>query len=240
MIHFDKECPDVLFCDNREVEGEAIWKGNGKNGTSVRHLDVHPDRIVDFTAMPFPDGSFWLVVFDPPHLKHVGENAWMAKKYGALKGDWKAMLRDGFQECMRVLKPGGTLIFKWSEAQIPVGKVWEAIGARPVFGTRCGKRAGTIWATFWKGLADMQHKDGDISTCRLCGKSIEWRKDQTGRPKPFDDRWPFKSHFLTCKPYREQCRKRDEAKRAEADRRQGKFDFGDGTTPSPQNPGDMT
>lgn len=31
MIHFDKDCPDVLYCDNREVDGEAIWKGNGRN-----------------------------------------------------------------------------------------------------------------------------------------------------------------------------------------------------------------
>ena len=25
MIHFDKDCPDVLYMDNREVDGEAIW-----------------------------------------------------------------------------------------------------------------------------------------------------------------------------------------------------------------------
>ena len=108
------------------------------------------DLIADFTAMPFPDEAFYLVVFDPPHLHHIGENAWMAKKYGVLKGNWKAMLRDGFRECMRVLKPGGTLVFKWSEVQIRVGQIWEAIGERPIFGTRCGKSAKTIWACFFK------------------------------------------------------------------------------------------
>lgn len=150
MIHFDKNCPDILFCDNREVEGEAIWKGNGPKGISVRRLNIHPDKIVDFTAMPFPDESFHLVVFDPPHLNHGGDNAWLVRKYGRLEKGWQTMLRDGFKECMRVLKPNGTLIFKWSEIQIPVGKVWDAIGERPLFGTRCGKRAGTIWATFFK------------------------------------------------------------------------------------------
>lgn len=159
MIHFDPECPDVLFCDKRECDGEAIWKGVSHGRPSVRHLDIHPDMIMDFASMPFPDASFWLVVFDPPHLNHIGENAWMAKKYGVLKGSWKAMLRDGFRECMRVLRPGGTLIFKWSEVQIPVGEIWRAIGDRPIFGTRCGKKAKTIWATFWKPLAKEEGGD---------------------------------------------------------------------------------
>ncbi|MBR6020917.1 MAG: class I SAM-dependent methyltransferase [Kiritimatiellae bacterium] len=150
MIHFDKDCPDVLYCDNLECEGEAIWTGREHGKLSVRHLCVKPDMLVDFTRMPFADSTFYLVVFDPPHLKHVGETAWMARKYGVLKGNWKGMLKDGFWECWRVLKPGGTLVFKWSEVQIPVGAVWEAIGTRPIFGTRCGRRAGTIWATFWK------------------------------------------------------------------------------------------
>lgn len=151
MIHFDKDCPDVLYCDNRELDGEAIWKGCGSSGKpSVRHLNVKPDMIVDFTDMPFPDDSFWIVVFDPPHLHHIGETAWMAKKYGSLRGNWCRMLRDGFRECMRVLRPGGTLVFKWSEVQIPVGRIWKAIGKKPLFGTRCGKSAKTIWAVFWK------------------------------------------------------------------------------------------
>lgn len=152
MIWFDKDCPDVLYCDNREVDGEAIWKGNSRKGTSVRHLNVHPDVIADFTALPFPDETFRLAVFDPPHLEHIGENAWMCRKYGKLRKGWQTMLRDGFRECMRVLKPEGTLVFKWSEIQIPVGKVWEAIGHKPLFGTRCGKTMKTIWAVFMKGV----------------------------------------------------------------------------------------
>lgn len=84
MIHFDKTCPDVLYCDNREVDGEAIWTGSSRRGVSVRRLNIHPDRIVDFTAMPFPDESFSLVVFDPPHLNHGGDNAWLVRKYGRL------------------------------------------------------------------------------------------------------------------------------------------------------------
>lgn len=62
-------------------------------------------------------------VFDPPHLKYAGKTGWMAKKYGRLDEHWPEMLHDGFQECMRVLKEDGVLIFKWAETDIPAQKV---------------------------------------------------------------------------------------------------------------------
>lgn len=31
---------------------------------------------------------------------------------------WRQDIRQGFEECFRVLKPYGTLIFKWSEVQV--------------------------------------------------------------------------------------------------------------------------
>lgn len=111
---------------------------------------IAPDIQCDFTNLPFADETFSLVVFDPPHLKHVGENAWLRKKYGALGEDWPKMLHDGFRECMRVLKPDGVLIFKWAETQIPSGEVWEAIGERPLFGHRSGKKSQTFWGCFMK------------------------------------------------------------------------------------------
>lgn len=58
--------------------------------------------------------------------------------------------RCGFRECMRVLKPDGVLIFKWSEYDIPASKVWKAIGQEPLFGHRSGKQSRTFWACFMK------------------------------------------------------------------------------------------
>ena len=37
-----------------------------------------------------------------------------------LNENWKEEIRAGFKECFRVLKPNGTLIFKWSEVQFPI------------------------------------------------------------------------------------------------------------------------
>lgn len=149
MIWFNKSNDLAIFVDKREVDDEAIWtSGNGK---ATRKLSIHPDIIADFTCLPFEDNSFYHVVFDPPHFVNIGENAWLAKKYGKLdKHTWKHVIRDGFKECMRVLKPHGTLIFKWNEYQIPTKEVIDAIGCEPLYGNRSGKQMKTHWMAFIK------------------------------------------------------------------------------------------
>ena len=51
---------------------------------------------------------------------------------------------------MRVLKPNGTLIFKWNEQQIPTSRIIEIIGQKPLFGHTSGKGGKTIWMCFLK------------------------------------------------------------------------------------------
>lgn len=148
MIWFDKNNPIALYVDRRELEDEAIWKSG--NGKAVRYCTVKPDVVADFTNLPFEDESFYLVVFDPPHLTTLGENSWLCKKYGKLDDNWPCVLKDGFDECMRVLKTNGTLVFKWNEYEIPVKSVIEAIGTRPLFGNRSGKQGKTHWMCFFK------------------------------------------------------------------------------------------
>lgn len=147
-IWFNKNHPAAIYMDKRREFDSRIWKSG--DGQSERFLTVDPDVIADFTAMPFKDNSFYLVVFDPPHLKSAGETAWLVKKYGKLPDNWESMLHDGFAECMRVLKPNGVLIFKWSEVQIPAANVWKAIGEKPLFGHHSGKQSKTFWGCFMK------------------------------------------------------------------------------------------
>lgn len=148
MFWFDKENPDVEFVDNREMDEEAIWKSTIND--SVRKCSIHPTTLADFTSLPFQDNSFYHVVFDPPHLLKVGENAWMSKKYGKLPDNWKQLIHNGFNECMRVLKPNGTLIFKWSEVDIPVKDILKVIDYKPLYGHRSGKAMKTHWMAFIK------------------------------------------------------------------------------------------
>jgi SAM-dependent methyltransferase len=140
-IWFDKEHPNAIYTDKRREFHE------GPNG---RTCYVDPDIIADFTNLPFEDESFHLVVFDPPHLIKLGENAWLAKKYGKLLPDWETDIRGGFEEYMRVLKPNGVLIFKWNERDIKAKKVLQVIRMDPLFGHTTGSNSQTIWMTFMK------------------------------------------------------------------------------------------
>lgn len=148
MIWFNKENECALFVDKRELDNEKIWTSS--DGNRSRFIDIHPDVIADFTDLPFEDETFYHVVFDPPHLIQVGDEAWMCKKYGKLTDDWRETLRKGFAECMRVLKPYGTLIFKWNEQQISVKEIIKAIGCEPLYGCRSGKQSLTHWMAFIK------------------------------------------------------------------------------------------
>lgn len=152
-IWFNKNHPEAVYCDKREEEFTGMWGG------SERKYVVSPDVVRDFTDLPFADATFSLVVFDPPHLISAGQTGWLVKKYGHLEANWPDMLRDGFRECMRVLKPDGVLIFKWSEIQIPAEKVWKAIGEKPLFGHHSGKKSKTFWGCFMKLQEESENEE---------------------------------------------------------------------------------
>lgn len=138
MFWFDKENPNVIFADNRELE-TTLCDG--------RALVIKPDEKIDFRNMPYGDKSFKMVVFDPPHLIKAGKSSWLAKKYGVLPSEWQDYIKQGFNECMRVLQPYGVLIFKWNEDQIKTSEVLSSIDYVPLFGDR---RSKTRWLVFMK------------------------------------------------------------------------------------------
>ena len=143
MFWFNKNNQDVEFCDIRKLTKTEYYPG--------RYIEINPDTVCDFTDLPFDDNSFYLVVFDPPHLEWAGDKSIMATKYGKLTGDWRAMLSAGFDECMRVLKPNGVMIFKWSEIQFSLSEILSLFSQEPLFGNRCRKRGNkTHWLCFMK------------------------------------------------------------------------------------------
>ncbi len=147
MFWFNKQDDRALFVDKRR-ESHVLTDNTRTPGSRV--LNVDPDIQADFTALPFAADTFALVVFDPPHLIRAGKNGWLAKKYGVLGADWRNDIRLGFVECFRVLRPYGTLIFKWNEEQVPVSQILALTPERPLFGNRCGKSAKSHWIVFQK------------------------------------------------------------------------------------------
>lgn len=141
MMWFDKENQGVLFGDIRSEE-HTLCDG--------RALKITPDINMDFRDMPFDDGKFKLIAFDPPHLRRAGKTSWIGKKYGILTDDWRDDLRKGFAECFRVLDQDGILIFKWNEIQIPVKQILALTDQIPLFGHKSGKASKTHWICFMK------------------------------------------------------------------------------------------
>lgn len=85
MMWFDHDNPACLYVDNRQLEPTNLCDG--------RMFSVQPDIVADFRDLPFPDKTFHLVVFDPPHLIRVSDQAYMRVKYGRLDSTWQDDLR---------------------------------------------------------------------------------------------------------------------------------------------------
>lgn len=145
-FYFDKKDKRVLFGDIRVKETHLLTNG--------QTIHIEPDEVMDFRAIPYPDETFKIVVFDPPHMLNLSEKSWMRKKYGVLdKETWRDDLTKGFAECFRVLKDEGTLIFKWNEVSIPLKEILTLTPPyKPVLGHPSGKRMGTHWVLFIKTM----------------------------------------------------------------------------------------
>ena len=148
MFWFDRKDSRAVYVDNRREVYNRPPSRTHPNGDTIV---IDPDHVADFTALPFPDATFWHVVFDPPHCYRNGDSGWMGKTYGTLRGtDWREMLRKGFAECFRVLKPCGTLVFKWADEDVPVREILALTPEKPMYGHMSGKRARTHWIAFLK------------------------------------------------------------------------------------------
>jgi SAM-dependent methyltransferase len=100
----------------------SMWKGLSYPLTT---MDIDPsfgtDVVGDFTAMPFCDGSFDVIVFDPPHLPVAAASTHSSKmfekRYGATATRERADHVGAFfapflAEAKRVLVPGGIVLAK--------------------------------------------------------------------------------------------------------------------------------
>lgn len=137
----NKNNPLTMFMDIRRERLELC---------DGRTIEVNPDVVADFRCMPFPDDTFRLVVFDPPHLRWCGDSSYMRAKYGRLTKDYRKDITQGLAECWRVLQPFGILVFKWNEEQIKVAPILKQFSREPLFGHITGRSGKTRWYCFMK------------------------------------------------------------------------------------------
>ena len=145
---FDRHDARALFVDKRREEHPVDIGTPGTKGRKA--IRIEPDVIASFDALPFLDDQFALVVFDPPHIQRSAARGLITKRYGFLTGEWRQMLRHGFAECFRVLRPEGVLIFKWAESDCPVSEILALTDQKPLFGQKSLRKPATHWVVFMK------------------------------------------------------------------------------------------
>jgi hypothetical protein len=104
------------------VNQGRIW-GRGKSKYKHVGMDIdpslHPDVVGDNTEMPFVDGSFDIIVYDPPHTGEQGKS-----KFARVYGTGVAVGKTGglahtyppfLAEAKRVLPPKGLLLVKLAD-----------------------------------------------------------------------------------------------------------------------------
>lgn len=157
-----EDCPVLDVCcgsrmfwfDKRDQRTKFIDSRKGKFTTKNRTINIEPDIIGCFTSLPFSDETFFHVVFDPPHFRpSKGSSGNMTLQYGICRESWRDDYAKAFKECFRVLKPGGTLIFKWCETDILLRDVLSLTTQKPLYGHRSGKTSKTHWVAFLKAIA---------------------------------------------------------------------------------------
>lgn len=108
--------------------------GRGKWWTLWRpdELVTHDLRLdgVDFRRLPHPDSHFDAVAFDPPYKLNGTPGGEVDERYGVhVPTRWQdrhQLIREGIDECARVLRPGGIMLVKCQD-QVVSGEVrWQA------------------------------------------------------------------------------------------------------------------
>jgi SAM-dependent methyltransferase len=150
MFWFNKKDSRAIYADRRKET--HIHRQKSRPNPHV--LEINPDVVCDFASLPFADETFSCVILDPPHRVAKSCTGNLLKAYGALNGEWRENLRLGFAECFRVLKPCGTLVFKWCDSDVPLQEVLALTPEKPLIGNRKPATSKTHWILFIKSESE--------------------------------------------------------------------------------------
>ncbi len=129
----------------------AVWFD--KNHPLCTYVDkrpeVEPEIVADTKDLKmFPDATFDLAVFDPPH-KNTGPNSIMSKTYGhSTTKEILETIEGTAKEAHRITKQNSLMALKWNNADIKLQRVFDLMPQwEPLFGhlTKDGPRSQTYW-----------------------------------------------------------------------------------------------
>jgi SAM-dependent methyltransferase len=107
------------------------WRPVSLYGSDIDPAKCLDEEAADFTDLPWADGSFDAVVFDPPYKLNGTPTEEVDGRYGVhVPATWQERMDlcyRGIDECFRVLKPGGYLLVKAMDQVVSGKKVWQTI-----------------------------------------------------------------------------------------------------------------
>lgn len=159
----DKQHPWTVFMDVRS-NSQLLSDWKACMIQKGRNTDIGFSKLTiqaDFSHLPFKDNSFLHINYDPPQLIRLGKTSIYYKQFGALEADtWRLVLGKAAKELWRVLAPGGTLIFKWSDRDISSDEVLSLFPSKKLYGQEGahGNASKTNWFSFVKLPASFDDK----------------------------------------------------------------------------------
>lgn len=128
----------------------AVWFNKNHTGTVYvdRRESVKPTLVADTRQLPFRDGSFDLVVFDPPHKNNAASGN-MSYNYGhCTAAEIRDIVRGTAKEAHRITYIHGLMAFKWNEHSRTLSDIMDLMRAywEPLFGHGVThQQRGTAW-----------------------------------------------------------------------------------------------
>src|SRR5215213_9837820 len=144
-----RDCSTVLDLTYAHA---GFWRDPLPPGLRLTTNNLDPasnaDLLLYFRSTGLPDGSFDLVVYDPPHIADGGKDGILARRFGTVRGipALRELIQDGVREAWRVAATGVLVkvadhahqgqhhqLSRWIEAAVPVAPYTDLHTIRPTY-----------------------------------------------------------------------------------------------------------
>lgn len=165
------EVSRIYMRDGDRVADPTFGKGVFWRNVDVGRIDLHPSDIVtcedarhDFRDLPYDDGSFDHVVFDPPYMHSPGKPLVdgnyqnKATTRGMYHRDIIQLYREGMVEAHRILRPTGLMWVKCQDEIESSKQCMSHIEIHDIAVDELGMVVEDLFVLMQRGKPIVQHK----------------------------------------------------------------------------------